>query len=177
MTSSNPVPSGPKKGRSPWMWVGLGCGLTVLLAFGGCVALMGVIGQRAAQEMGKPITQKEAMAKLGDIPIYKPSTFDENMTKGVRFSSSLMPGEMMTAAAFGTSDEPDKIIDWYQKQLSERGYQKLQSQPTFNSKITQANFKKDSESILVQIHDATTGGHKYTMVLMHIKLPISKPAS
>ena len=177
MTSSNPVPSGPKKGRSPWMWVGLGCGLTALLAFGGCVALMGVIGQRAAQEIKKPVTQKDVMADLGDIPLYQPSTFDETMTKGVRFGSSFFPGKMVTAAAFDTSDEPDKIIDWYQQQLSERGYQKLQSQPTFNSKITQANFRKDSESILVQIHDAKAGGQKYTMVLMRMKLSISKPTS
>jgi hypothetical protein len=177
MTRSNPVQSGPKKGRSPWMWVGLGCGLTVLLAFGGCVALMGVIGQRAAQEMGKPITQRDVMAELGDIPVYQPSTFDETMTKGVRFGSSLFPGKMVTAVAFDTPDEPDKIIDWYQQQLSERGYQKLQSQPTFNSKITQANFKKGSQSIIVQIQDAKAGGQKYTMVLMRMKLPASKTPS
>lgn len=159
------------------MWVGLGCGLTVLLAFGGCVALMGVIGQRAAQEIRKPLTQKETIAKLGDIPIYQPSTFNEPMTRGVRFGSSLFPGEMMTAAAFDTSAQPDQIIDWYQQRLTKKGFQTLPQQPSFATNTRVATFRKGSESIIVQIEDAKRGEQKHTLILMRMKRPNSKPGS
>jgi hypothetical protein len=178
MTSSNPMPSRPKKGRSPWIWVGLGCGLTALLAFGGCVALLGIVGQKAAREMGKPLTQKDALAKLGDIPIYQPSTFDELMTKGAQIGSSLVPGGFIAgSAAFDTNDEPAKVLAWYQQALTAKGYHQLPNQPTFNSNLTQASFQKESDSILVQVQDASKGTHKYTFLLMRMKLPKSKASS
>lgn len=174
MTNSNPSPSGPKKPRSPWMWVGLGCGITVLLTFGGCVAFLGFVGNRAVQEVSKPLDQKEVLDKLGDTPIYQPSTFNEMMTKGARIGSSLFPGEMVSAAAFDTSDEPTQVIDWYQQQLQATGYKKIQSSST--NQITQAGFQKASESIIVQVQEATaaTSSQKYTFLLMRMKAPVSK---
>ncbi len=179
MTNANVSPSGPKKPRSPWMWVGLGCGVTALLTFGGCVAFLGFVGNRAAQEISKPLNQKEVIAKLGDTPIYQPSTFNEVMTKGARFGSSLFPGEMVSAAAFDTSADPNQVIDWYQQQLSEKGYQKLPGQSNVNSKATQVSFQKGSESIIVQIQEATsaTSPKKYTFLLMRMKPPASKASS
>jgi hypothetical protein len=179
MTNSNPVPSGPKKGQSPWMWVGIGCGITALLAFGGCVAFVGIVGQKAAQQMGKPLTQKEAMAKLGDIPIYQPSTFNETMTKGAQFGSSLVPGEFISgSAAFDTNDGPDKVIDWYQQELAAKGYHQLPKQPTLNSNLTQASFQKESDGILIQVQDSSSrSGNKYTLLLMRMNLLKSKTSS
>jgi hypothetical protein len=178
MTSSNPLPTGPKKSRSPWMWVGLGCGVTALLAFGGCVAFIGVVGQKAAQEMGKPITQKEAIAKLGDVPIYQPSTFNETMTKGAQFGTSLIPGQIVSAAvAFETKDDPERILRWYQQELTAKGYHQLPKQPTLNSNLTQASFQKESDGILVQVQDARGGAKPYMLLLMRMKLPTSKKSS
>jgi hypothetical protein len=179
MTNANPSSSGSKKPRSPWMWVGLGCGVTILLTFGGCVALLGFFGNRAVQEISKPLDQKELLAKLGDAPIYQPSTFNEVMTKGARFGSSLFPGEMFSAAAFDTSDQPNQVIGWYQQQLTERGYQKQPGQSHSDSKITQASFQRGSESIIVQIQEATsaTSPQKYTFLLMRMKPPTAKEPS
>jgi hypothetical protein len=178
MTSPNASPSGPKKPQSPWVWVGLGCGTATLLSFGGCVAFLGLVGQRAAQEMKKPLDQKEVLTKLGDTPIYQPSTFNETMTKGARFGSSLFPGQMMSAAAFYTGDEPNQIIDWYEQQLSAKGYQKLPGQPSLSSKSTQVQFQKQSDSIIIQVQEATAGSPKsYTFLVMRMRLPTSKASS
>jgi hypothetical protein len=178
MTRSNPVPTGPKKSQSPWMWVGIGCGVTALLAFGGCVAFVGFVGQKAAQEMGKPITQKEAIAKLGDVPIYQPSTFSETMTKGAQFGSSLIPGQLISAAvAFETKDDPDKVIGWYKQELAAKGYHQLPKQPTLNSNLTQASFQKESDGILVQVQDSSSSAKAYMLLLMRMKLPTSKRSS
>lgn len=175
MTHSNPVPTGPKKSQSPWMWVGIGCGVTALLAFGGCVAFLGVVGQKAAQEMGKPITKEAAIAKLGDIPVYQPSTFSETMTKGAQFGSSLIPGQIVSAVvAFETKDNPEQIIRWYQQELTAKGYQQLPKQPTLSSNITQASFQKESDGILVQIQDSSGSTKAYMLLLMRMKLPKSK---
>jgi hypothetical protein len=156
------------------MWVGLGCGVTILLTFGGCVAFLGFVGNRAVQEVSKPLDQKEVLDKLGDTPIYQPSTFNEMMTKGARIGSSLFPGEMVSAAAFDTSDEPTQVIDWYQSQLQASGYKKIQSNS--NNQITQAGFQKGSENIIVQVQEATTAtsSQKYTFLLMRMKAPAAK---
>lgn len=156
------------------MWVGLGCGVTILLTFGGCVAFLGFVGNRAAQEISKPLDSKEVLDKLGDTPIYQPSTFNELMTKGARIGGSLFPGVMVSAAAFDTSDEPKQVIDWYQEQLADAGYKKIQS--SSNNQITQAGFQKGSESIIVQVQEATTApsSQKYTFLLMRMKAPASK---
>jgi hypothetical protein len=177
MTIPNASPSGPKKPRSPWVWVGLGCGTAILLTFGGCVAFLGLVGQRAAQEMGKPLDRKEVLAKLGDTPIYQPSTFNETMTKGARIGSSLFPGQMMSAAAFNTGDTPKQIITWYEQQLSSKGYQKLSEQPSLNRESTQVQFQKQSDGIIVQVQEATATSPKgYTFLLMRMRLPTAKPS-
>jgi hypothetical protein len=156
------------------MWVGLGCGVTALLTFGGCVAFIGVVGQKAAQEMGKPMTKEGAIAKLGDVPIYQPSTFNEAMTKGAQFGTSLIPGQIISAAvAFETKDNPDRVRSWYQQALAAKGYHQLPKQPTLNSNITQASFQKESDGILVQIQDSSSGVKAYTLLLMRMKLPKS----
>jgi hypothetical protein len=175
MTSSNPIPTGPKKSRSPWMWVGIGCGVTTLLAFGGCVAFLSVVGQKAAQEMGKPITKEDAIAKLGDIPIYQPSRFNETMTKGAQFGSSLIPGQIVSAAvAFETQDNPERVIRWYQQALAAKGYHQLPKQPTFNSDLTQASFQKESDGILVQVQDSRSSAKAYMLLLMRMRLSNAK---
>jgi hypothetical protein len=178
MPPSNPLPTRSKKSRSPWMWVGIGCGVSALLAFGGCIAFVGFVGQKAAQEMGKPIGQQEAIAKLGDVPIYQPSTFNETMTKGAQFGSSLIPGQIVSAAvAFETQDNPDRIIRWYQQELAAKGYHQLPKQPTLSDNITQASFQKESDGILVQVQNASSSAKAYMLLLMRMKLPKSKTSS
>ena len=44
-----PPPS--RRGTSPWVWVGLGCGLLVLLTVGGCIAFISYAGRNFAQMM------------------------------------------------------------------------------------------------------------------------------
>lgn len=175
MAPSNASPSGPRKPRSPWMWVALGCGVSVLLTFGGCVAFLGYVGNRAAQEMRKPLDQKAVLAKLGDTPIYQPSTFNESATKGARIGSSLFPGEMVSAAAFDTSSKPNDIFDWYEQQLTAQGYRRLPEQTFPGSKVTQISFQRQSENIIVQVEEASTDSQKqYTFVLIRVKPPTTK---
>jgi hypothetical protein len=168
MTNLTPSPFGTGKATSPWVWVGLGCGTAALLTFGGCVAL-GILGQRAVKEFSKPVNSKEAIAKLGDIPIYQPSKFNELLTKSVRLSTSVLPGKMFSPVAFDTSDPPNKVLAWYEQQLPKKGYRATSRQSILKNAI-QVSFRKQSESIIVQFQDSSTSSRKdYSFVLMGIK--------
>src|SRR5688572_18279059 len=65
-----------QKKRSPWVYVGLGCGLAVLLLCGFGVLIVGgaiKMGKDWAEDMNDPTrrenkARKEAMATLGGIP-------------------------------------------------------------------------------------------------------------
>lgn len=178
MTAPSPSPSGPKKSTSPWVWVGLGCVTAVLLTIGGCIALLGVVSKQAVKHFGKTVTPKEALARFGDIPIYQPSTFNAERIKEARLGSSLFPGEMVSSVVFDTSDAPNQVMNWYEQQLSAKGYQRTSKQTMLNSKSAKVTFEKQLESILVEVDDASTGSRKnYTLLLMRMKLPGSKPSS
>jgi hypothetical protein len=168
MTNLTPSPLEPKKTTSPWVWVGLGCGTAALIAFGGCVGL-GILSQRAVEEFNKPIDPKEAIAKLGDIPIYQPSTFNELNTKSARFGGSIVPGTLVSAVSFDTSDPPNQVMKWYEQQLTGKGYKKF-SNPTIVGGLTQVSFRKQTEGIMVQTLDASTNARKdYSFTLVRMK--------
>jgi hypothetical protein len=169
MTHLTPSPLGPKKSTSTWVWVGLGCGTATLIAFGGCVGL-GILGQHAVEEFNKPVNPKEAIAKLGDIPIYQPSTFNEMKTKGARIGSSIIPGVVVSAITFDTSDPPNQVLEWYEKQLTSKGYRKTSKQPVTAGMYTQDTFQKSKEAIVVQTIDSSTKSRKnYSFTLMRMK--------
>jgi hypothetical protein len=153
MVNLTPSPSGSGKATSPWAWVGLGCGTAALLIFGGCVAL-GILGQRAVKEFSKPVNSKEAIAKLGDIPIYQPSKFNELLTKSACLSTSVIPGKMFSPVGFDTSDPPNKVLTWYEQQLPKKVYRATSRQPILKG-LTQVTFRKKTESIIVQFQDSS----------------------
>jgi hypothetical protein len=176
MTNLTPSPLGPKKSTSPWVWVGLGCGTAALIAFGGCVGL-GILGQHAVEEFNKPVNPKEAIAKLGDIPIYQPSTFNELDTKSVRFGGSIVPGAFVSIVSFDTSDPPNKVMKWYEQKLADKGYRKISvpSVPNGLAGLTQVHFQKQAEGIMVQTMDASTNSRKdYSFTLARTKRSTSK---
>jgi hypothetical protein len=171
MTNLTPSPLGPKKSTSPWVWVGLGCGTAALIAFGGCVGL-GILGQRAVQEFNKPVDPKEAVAKLGDIPIYQPSTFNEMRTKSMRLSTSLFSRKAVSTVAFDTRDPPNQVLTWYEQQFASQGYRASSKQSILKG-LTQVTFQKQTDLILVQAQDSSTSSRKdYWFVLVCMQRPV-----
>jgi hypothetical protein len=168
MTNLTPSPLGPKKSTSPWVWVGLGCGTAALIAFGGIVTI-GLMTQRAVQEFTKPINSKETIAKLGGIPIYQPSTFDEMGTKSSRLGTTFLPKDMkerFLTAAFVTNDPLDKVLDWYEHQFSDRGYRATSRQIIFKV-LTQVDFRRNkTERITLQVQETGTRSRKKTSFLL-----------
>lgn len=127
-----PPPPPPRQGRSPWLWVGLGCGLLVLLTFGGCVAATLLVGNRMQEEMRRaekePLTEQQVRAALRPVPIYPGAKVDIPETKMLRvvtktvggFTRALTRGKMtMEMAVFRAPAPPDKVIGWYDTKFAD----------------------------------------------------------
>jgi hypothetical protein len=169
MSDFTPPPPKTGKSTSPWGWVGIGCGTALLLTFGGCVAIGLIATQRAVEEFRKPVDSKTALAKLKDVPIYKPSTFNELKTKGARLGASMVPvGATMDAVAFDTSDPPSKVMSWYEQQFTSKGYRATPRQSIING-ITQISFQNQTQAVLVQARDLSTKSRKdYSFILIRV---------
>lgn len=168
--SQTPIPKQPKK-RSPFFWVIIVCSGLVLLAFGGCIVGLGMLGQRVYKEVGKPLNQEEILANLGDIPIYQPSTFNTTLSRGAQVGGSFIPGQKsFTAAAFDVSGEPAQIVGWYDEQMRSLEYQPVQVD-TDDASLQQIAFQKDDQFVIVQVNDALlkqTGQYSLLLIRMEI---------
>ena len=158
-----PPPPPPSK-KSPWLFVGLGCGLLILLSFGGCVLLLGSVGKNIAAEMKKPLDTKAVLADLGDIPKYPDAQLSENMTKAQRavFGNAIMKAAMKgnepKVAAFQTKDGVDKVLTWYDKAMDKAGYEPAASTkfPNMgNGSADQKQYRKGADGVVVQVQRNT----------------------
>ena len=153
-------PAPPRRGLSPWAWVGIGCGLFTLLGIGGCVAFIAVVGKQVSSEMQKPINREEILASLGDTPRYPNAQFDDNGTKagriGLNLTKRLIPARSSVVAAFVTRDDADKILSWYDAEMKKRGFQSgasaggtgLSGGP---NGARQRQYRKDDDVAIVQV--------------------------
>jgi hypothetical protein len=121
-----PPPPPPRSAKSPWLWVGLGCGGLLLLGFGGCAAFVATIGTKMKAEMAKPYDPAATQAAMGDTPVYPGSTQDEMTTKALRVMEPMMKLKFSSATiagvAYNTSDDFTKVAAWYSEKLQKAGY-------------------------------------------------------
>lgn len=127
-----------RRGRSPWLWVGLGCGLLLLVTFGGCAAFVYVVGKRAAEAVDRPLSKQQVIEALQKTPVYPGAQVDLPTSKQMLVVSEIANkttglvsgGKIKTGiGAFSVPAPPDKIIAWYDTQFA--GWQKTnaRSQP------------------------------------------------
>ncbi len=120
----------PRKSRSPWVYVGLGCGGLAVLSFAGCVAAGIVIANKAKQEMSRPISEASIKQGLGSVPVYPNAQLDVNTTHGVNIAMPMLRKEFSaqddgTTGVFRTEDSMDKVMSWYEKKLSAIGFKEI----------------------------------------------------
>lgn len=153
-----PPPPPPAKTRSPWLYVGLGCGLLAVLVMGGCVAAAMFAGRQITEDMKKPINRQETMAALADTPIYPGATFNETGSKAGRASLGLMkrviPADSTAIAAFVTKDNRETVQGWYDKKMPALGYQPVTGGGANFAGNGQRQYKKDKNMVIVQVQNA-----------------------
>lgn len=163
----NSLPPAPRRGLSPWAWVGIGCASLTVLGFGGCVALFAVGANAVKREMAKPFNQKEAVAAMKDVPLYpKAQISDEESRKGragLVVFGRFLPADSSAVLALETDAPNDSIFTFYDEELTKRGYQKaeMKTQAGVNA---QHMYKRDHDAVMVQIQPV--GGSGKSIILM-----------
>lgn len=166
-----PPPPAPR--RSPWLYVGVGCGLVTLLTVGAIIFASMAFVNNIKTAMNQPINKAQVLLSLGDIPLYPGATFDEKITKAQRATFSMMqkviPADSINTAAFSTSDSGDKIADWYDKKMEALGYTPSSGGNLTgmgSSSIVQQQYKKGQDLALVQVQRNPGDDKKNNLVLM-----------
>lgn len=163
----------PPRRRSPWLYVGLGCGLLTLLTVGGVIAASYMFVNKIKSEIAKPIDKTAVIKSLGDLPVYPGAQFNENMTKAQRATfaamAKVMPTTSISAAAFETPDKSDKVFDWYDTKLTSLGYSSYDGGNMTglgSDKYAQQQYKKGDDLALVQVQRHPQAEGKNLLVLI-----------
>jgi hypothetical protein len=171
-------PMAPKKQKSPWFYVGMGCLGLFVLSLGTCVTIGVVATNKFKTEMGKPLDKETIKQEMAGIPEYPNATLDETATKGARtamgMASFLMQGKKMSMAAYDTKDAPSDIIAWYEPKMLEAGYETSDANSTQLKKMgintsrkgVVRMFIKDQE--MVQVQGQQGSKEKNVLVLLRM---------
>lgn len=168
-----PPPDAAKRGRSPWFYVGIGCGLILLLIVGSCAA----ISIKFASEFNKPFNKQEAVQKLGDVPIYPGAQVDEMQSKAgqvaLKAVGGLMKATQSTVLALRTDDLSGEVMAYYDNELNKRGFKLIRQgqQAARSDQHTYVNSKARSV-VMVQSRDAPgESGSRAIMIMRFDGMP------
>lgn len=176
-------PPPPPSRKSPWLSVGLGCGLLILLSFGGCVILGMNMGKQIAADMQKPLDKQAVLAGMGDIPKYPGAQLSEMMTKAQRsvfnnpLMSAAMKGNKPEVAAFETKDDTTKVAAWYDKAMDKAGYEPSTSTtlPNMGNGATeQKQYRKGADGAVIQVQRNTKSTSEYPTLIVIVRMPNMK---
>ena len=167
------TPPPPKKGLSPWAWVGIGCGTLTLLGFGGC-AVMAVMFKNAMNSAADPAASLADIEKAG-IPFYPGSERDDKATKAAGGAMGVMGamtgGKMkMSMVALTAPDAPDTVLSWYKVKLAAAGYsqEKGENKNPMGRNIQQVQFRKGDVAAIVQTQNPPAGKSGCVLILTKI---------
>jgi hypothetical protein len=173
---SNSYPAAPKKAKSPWLYVGLGCLGLFVLTFGGCAVFVMSAKNKIEAEMKKPLDKEALKQEMGDIPVYPNATLDEKVTKatraGVGIMSFALQGKKMSMAAYSIKEPIADALAWYDQKMPEAGY--APAKKTADMKKFQFGprggeshiFVKDREMVQVQSQEGKS--EKNVLIVMRM---------
>ncbi len=171
-SSDTYTPPPPKRGMSPWAWVGIGCGTFLLLGFVGC----GIIGYKFTQALNNAMSPEESVKAIeaAQIPLYPGATLDPAATKAAGGVMGLMGGlsggkMKMAMAAFRCPDGSDKVMSFYNQKLIAAGYTERVSPSSPNIRnARQIQFTRGDAMAMVQTQAPEGNDKGCVLVLAHM---------
>lgn len=163
-------PPPPRRGLSPWAWVGIGCAGVTVLGFGGCIAVAVTMKNRIESEMRQPFNPQQAVQAIGDIPQYPNAQIDEVGSKaaraGLRAMSFAIPAKSSAVLALRVEDPDEKIFKWYDTKMQDAGY-KIQNGRETTGRNVQHQYRKDRDMVIVQVQrgQRSTGDGKLIVLM------------
>jgi hypothetical protein len=176
-------PTAPKKQRSPWFYVGMGCLGLFVLSLGTCVTI-GAVGfnkirnsegyKKMQQEMSKPFDGEAIQKEMAGIPEYPGATLNETSTKAARmatgYMSMVLEKKKMSTAAYTVKEPPAEVVAWYEKKMPEAGYELANGSPGLKkfeigtgNKMMTKTFINDTE--MVQIQGQADSGKNVLLIM------------
>lgn len=169
------APPPPKRGLSPWAWVGIGCASVTLLGVGGCV----ILGFQFARAFNNATSPEESRDKLkaANIPIYPGAQINAAATRAAGGVMNIMGGMMgkgtsISMVAFECPDPATKVHSWYVQQTSALGFAEQTRGDRGNPagrNVSQHMYVKGDDMIMVQTQDPESGKQGCVLVLAHFK--------
>ena len=123
-----------RQGKPWWFWLLIGCGgISLLAAVGVGVASWYAYTyvQKAVSEVG-PVDEASVTTALGGIPLYPGSKLEVDGTRAVLVAFRMaekwrneQPGSLVKGAAIlNTQDPAEKVVAFYDRELTARGYER-----------------------------------------------------
>jgi hypothetical protein len=146
-------PPPPKPRRSPWMFVGIGCGVLTLLVVG----MFGLLAYKINQEIkNSPFDLAANRRAMGDTPIYPGSELDEEMTRaqyvtlkmGGGIFGSLKADSIVTETRL-TGEPIEDVQDYYWKVMIGRRYKSIPQPEIMGARSVL--YRKGTDALLVQV--------------------------
>jgi hypothetical protein len=173
---AGPPPGGPprpaRRGIPWWGWLLGGCGCLMILAIGG-IGLAGFglyrLGKSVAGSVG-PIDRPSLQKSMGsDAPLYPKGTVDELTTRSMigsmraieKLSGKGAGGVFKGIVALNTSDTPEQVNKYYDRQLVPYRWQRVRREKPGTN--VQTTYQKGNDFLMIQC-TSTAGGS--TMVMM-----------
>jgi hypothetical protein len=167
------APPSPKKGLSPWAWVGIGCGTITLLGIGTCT-VGGAFLARSITDAASPEESMKAI-QAAQIPIYPGSEMDAPTTKVAGGTINLMArlmgkGVKMNMVAFRCPDVASTVHPWYAQKTAAMGFMKQtngEQSGTMGRNMEQHMYVKGKDMIMVQTQDPEGGKKGCILIVAH----------
>jgi len=160
-----PPPADVKRGRSPWFYVGIGCGLILLLLVGSCAAF----SVKVASMMNQPFNVQQEVQKLG-VPAYPGAQVDETQSKAGRATLQIMKGAMKatqsTVVAFRTDDLSGEVFAFYDNSLNKAGFKQVRGGAQARANQHMYVNAKSRSMVMVQVQDSPGEKGERTIVVM-----------
>lgn len=163
------APPNPRRGAPWWAWLLGGCAgcgvVTAVLVFFLVTSATGFV--RSLNTNIGPVTVDAMQQSLGEVPLYPGSQLDEAQTRnliiGMRAGENIagrvagkdVRGMFKGMAMLSTSDPPEKVLAYYDKELETAGWKLSRSQDTAFQE--QRIYTKGGESVVVQTQQQPGG--------------------
>lgn len=163
------VPPNRRQGAPWWAWLLGGCAgcgvVTAVLVFFLVTSATGFV--RSLNTSVGPVTVETVQQSLGGVPLYPGSQLDTGQTRTMlvtlragenlvgKMSDKDVRGVISGLAMLSTSDPPDKVLAYYDKQLQADGWQVDRSQDTAFQE--ERIYTKRGESVIVQTQQQPGG--------------------
>ena len=159
------------KTRSPWMSVGIGCGVLATLGLGGCVALA-VLVKTAIDTPIDPVKNLAALQAM-KIPVYPGATLNPALSKAngkaLSAMTTLTGGKAkVTAAALDAPASVLVVRRWYGAKLPALGFKEESSQENAAAlgRVDQVQWGRGEEKLLVQYMAQPEAGKSGSVVTL-----------